>query len=100
MTAGPELQRLAVLGGLHAHHPTVVVEDRAGDRVAGLQDRADLDRPVGEELVEVEPGAGEAVAGEAGQVGPVELEPDPAADDPQALVAAASPWPDRCRSPS
>ena len=45
-----------------------------------------VDRPLGEQVVEVQPGADQAVVGEAGQLGPVQLEPDPAADDPQALV--------------
>ena len=38
------------------------------------------------DLVEVEPGPDQAVARVAGQLGPVQLEPDATADDPQALV--------------
>ena len=48
--------------------------------------RARLLRRAGEDLVEVEPGPDQPVAGIAGQFGPGQLEPDPAADDPQALV--------------
>jgi hypothetical protein len=41
----------------------------------------------GELLVEVVALADQAVVREGGEIGPVELEPDAAADDPQALVA-------------
>jgi len=45
-----------------------------------------LDRVPGEDVVEVHPGAHEAVGRELRRVGPVELQPVAAADDPQALV--------------
>ena len=64
-----------------------VVEQRAGDVDALEQPGAGLLRVPGQDLVEVGPGADQAVARIAGQVRPVQLDPAAAADDAQALVA-------------
>ena len=66
--------------------PPVIIEHRAGHGHPFEEPRPGLLRRAGEDLVEVEPGPDQAVTGIAGQFGPGQLEPDPAADDPQALV--------------
>ena len=63
-----------------------LVEDRAGDGSALVQPGAVLLRMPGQDVVEVEPGAHQAVVGVVGEVGPRHLEAMPTADDPQALV--------------
>ena len=63
-----------------------VVDDRGADVAALVQPRARLLRLPGELLVEVVALADEAVVRVGGEIRPVQLEPDAAADDPQALV--------------
>lgn len=63
------------------------VHDRRADVAALVQPGPGLLRLPGQLLVEVVALADESVVRVAGQIGPVELEPYAAADDPQALVA-------------
>jgi hypothetical protein len=72
--------------GLHAEDAAIVAEDGAGHGDTFGQPGAGLLRGAGQRLVEVEPAPDQAVPGVAGQLGPGQLEPDPAADDAQPLV--------------
>ncbi len=66
----------ALRAGRHAGDPAgALVPDRAGHGGALVQPRAGLLGLPGQHLVEVEPGADQAVVGVAGQVGPGQLEP-------------------------
>ena len=65
-----------------------LVDRRAGDRDALLDAGPGGAGVVGEHLVEVAPGAHEAVGGEGGELGPVELDARAAADDAQAALVA------------
>ena len=63
-----------------------LIQDRAG-HVGGLaQARTVLDRVLGQDVVEVLPGANQAVWREAGQVRPGKLEAHAAADDAKAVI--------------
>jgi len=80
---------LAVRGFGHdtSDPPAALVQHRAGHRDALEQPRAGLLGPAGQRLVQVVPGADQAVAGIAGQLGPGQFQPLACADDAQALVA-------------
>ena len=72
----------------HADHPVgALVQHRAGDRHALEQSRTRLLRVSGQRLVEVLARPDQPVVREGGQLGPGDLHPHAAADDPQALVA-------------
>ncbi len=82
------------LGRGHADHALrALIPQRAGHRCTGPQFGAHRLGPPNEGLVEAEPGAGQSVVGEAGQVGPVQFEPDPAADDPRRPLLRVQPSP-------
>src|SRR5205814_1430945 len=70
----------------HPDHPAGRVEDRPGHVVPGQQLRPGALRVPRQKLVEIQPGPGEPVVRETGQVRPVQLHPDAAAEDAQALV--------------
>ena len=63
-----------------------VVEDRTADVGAFHQSGAGLLCMPGQDLVELHAGADHAEVGEAGELGPGQLEPVTGADDPQTLV--------------
>src|SRR5690606_9551886 len=63
------------------------VEERGGDLDAGPQGGAGRHGPFGEQLVEVVPGAGQAVVREALEGGPVQFDGGVVGDDAQAAVA-------------
>ena len=88
-TSRPRNWRPSLVG--HAGDPaSPVVKYRASDVGPLDQAHAGLLRVPGQDLVEVCPGADEAVTGIAGQLWPVQLDPAAAADDAQALVAQPS----------
>ena len=70
--------------------PTTRPDPPSIDRLRGgrllVQRDAELLGAPGEDLVEVEPGSDEPVVGEAGQLGPRQLDPHAARQDPQPLV--------------
>lgn len=93
-------ERRAVLVGLPRRAPALVdgLRGDADDRAAGVGDRggdvaaldqagAVLDGVLGEDVVEVHPGADETIGRERGALRPVELESHAGTDDAQPLVA-------------
>ena len=69
-------------------------------RGALAQHRAGLDRLPGQQVVEVAARPDQAVRRVAGELGPRDLQPHAAADDPQALVVQPAGLLARCRCPS
>jgi hypothetical protein len=73
--------------GLHPDHPAGPVEHRAGDRDLLAQPGAGLLGVPDQRLVEVEPRPDQPVVRPGRELRPGQLEPQPAADHPQTLVA-------------
>ena len=73
--------------GQHTDHTAgTVVDDGLRRRRLLVQRDSEFLRAPGQDLIEVEAGADQAVIGKAGEFGPRQLHPHAASNDPQALV--------------